>query len=348
MTDHNTYYKRQISLNEVGATGQEKLKESKVLVIGAGGLGSPLLTYLAAAGVGNITIYDNDLVDETNLHRQILFDPTDIGKIKSIIAKEKLSKKNPLVKIEAFTAPFDETASIDSYDIIVDCTDNLKTKFLAHDMSFQKNKVFCMASIHKFEGQIQFFNYKQRDKDSPCLRCLWKKRPSDDSIQSCAEAGVIGATAGVIGTIQASEVIKYILGLNYLSNNENLLINLIDFSSFKIKLSKNIDCPLCGNNPKEISDYKEDFEIDSKSLIDSSYLIVNLTDQKLSFENCIHSSLEAIITDLKDQRKDKEIAVICMRGITSIKAVKALRDKGHYNSYSVIGGLNELRKKEDS
>lgn len=344
MTNHNTYYKRQIFLDEVGVLGQEKLKETKVLVIGAGGLGSPLLTYLATAGVGNISIYDHDLVDETNLHRQILFDPEDIGKTKSIIAKEKLTKKNPLINIEAITKAFDKNVNIEPFDIIIDCTDNLETKFVAHDLCFKKEKLFCVASIYKFEGQIQFFNFKRNKEPAPCMRCLWQETPNDSSIQTCAEVGVIGATAGVIGTIQAIEVVKCILGMNFLGNDKSLLINLIDFSSIKIKLLKNSDCPLCGDGYANDLTSDLHFEIESNILKNSPYLIVNLTEEDLPYTNYICSSLDTIVNDLKGQNLKKEIAVICMRGITSIKAVKRLREYGFSNSYSIRGGINSLRE----
>jgi len=344
MTNHNTYYKRQTLLDEVGLAGQQKLKEAKVLVIGAGGLGSPVLTYLVTAGVGNICIYDNDLIDETNLHRQILYDPEDIGKKKSLVAKEKLSRKNPLINIDSYAKAFDKNVNIEPFDIIIDCTDSLETKFLAHDLCYQMNKFFCVASIYKFEGQIQFFNFRDRNEKSPCMRCLWQESPNESSIKTCEEVGVIGATAGVIGTIQANEVIKCVLGMNFLNNDKSLLVNLIDFSSFKIKLSKNKDCPFCGEGNNKKLSFESRFEIELENLNNLSFLIVNLTKETLPYSNCVQSSIEMIVNDLKNQNLEKEIAVICMRGITSIKAVRKLREHGFSNSYSIIGGIESLRK----
>ncbi len=335
MVNSKKFYKRQIILDEVKEEGQKKLSDAKVLVIGAGGLGSPLLTYLAAAGVGHITICDDDIIDETNLHRQILFTPEDIGKNKAQIAKERITKQNPLINISIDTNSFDENTCIDRFDIIIDCTDNFNAKFLAHDQCFQKNKIFCVASIHKFEGQVQIFNFNSDvySEFSPCMRCLWKEKPSSDCVETCAVAGVIGAVAGVVGTIQAMEIIKCILGMNHLKNNQNLLISLVDFSSMKITFSKEKECPLCGDEKKNIFNTGSIFETTLVNALDQNFHIFDITR-----DIDIYQELDKI-------KDNKDIAIICKRGISSLKLVKELRKIGYSNSFSIEGGLTPSNKK---
>jgi adenylyltransferase/sulfurtransferase len=339
LTSEDEYYKRQMILGEIGKSGQQKLKSSNVVVIGAGGLGSPLLTYLATAGVGKITIYDHDTVSESNLHRQIIFDPKDIGLNKALVTKNKLSIKNPYIKISAVTKKFDKNEDISEFDMIIDCTDNFNAKFSAHDLAYKFNKKFCVASIHKFEGQIQLFDFTKND-EAPCMRCLWEQKPSNDCVQTCEEAGVIGAVAGVLGTIGAMEIIKSLLGLNTLQNKQNLIINLLDFSSFKLRLSKNIDCPLCGSGI--IEDQTSEFEISLDQAQNGNYTVVNISSQT-AVESCsINSSIDQILKDLYHLPPNEKIAILCNRGITSIKATKLLRENGFSNSFSIIGGLESI------
>lgn len=337
MSKLNNYYSRQIILDEVGLQGQEKLFNAKVLVIGAGGLGSPLLTYLVSAGVGSIVIYDFDKVEETNLHRQTLFSPLDIGKNKASAAKEILRKKNPLIQIEAKSIAFNSETLVEDIDIVIDCSDNFKSKFSAHDLSYKNGKIFCVASIHKFEGQVQLFDFSKNIDN--CMRCLWEQMPSNDCIQTCAEAGVIGATAGIIGTIQAMEVIKCILGLNHIKNNQNLIINLLDFQSFKLKISKNDQCPLCGSSTikPSILPEKRFSEINN-----GKYLFINIGDKgrKLKFD--IQSNLEEIQTDTQSLEKKTPIAIFCNRGVTSLKAAQKLQKLGFSNTFSVKDGVSSI------
>ncbi|MFT6632741.1 MAG: adenylyltransferase/sulfurtransferase [Bacteriovoracaceae bacterium] len=336
MVNKRDYYKRQIILGEVGEAGQEKLNNSKVIVIGAGGLGSPLLNYLVSAGVGHIGIYDFDTVEETNLHRQTLFSPLDIGKNKATVAKNILSTKNPLIKITANPQRFDHDTKLKDVDIVIDCTDNFKTKFLVHDICFEKKISFCIASIHKFEGQVQFFNFKDQ---TGCMRCLWEESPSKDSVQTCGEAGVLGATAGIIGSIQAMETIKHILNLQHLKNNENLIINLLDFQTFKLKIPKNNNCPLCGNVKRESASPDRNFEISIKDAKKNKFFIINLTDiSKLDYTK-MNSSFSNIEKDILILNKEEKIAILCNQGITSLQAVKKLRELGYKNTFSIEDGL---------
>jgi adenylyltransferase/sulfurtransferase len=339
MVSKTNYYKRQTVLSEVGEQGQEALDTANVIVIGAGGLGSPVLNYIVSAGIGNIHIYDFDSVEESNLHRQTLFSPMDIGKNKAHVAKKLLGTKNPLTNIHAYPKKFDESVDLESIDLIIDCTDNFKTKFLAHDLCYKNKVSFCIASIHKFEGQIQLFNFKE---DSGCMRCLWEESPSSDCVQTCSEAGVIGATAGVIGSVQAMEVIKFFLGMNHLKNNENLIISLVDFQSYKLKIPKNTNCPLCGMNKRDPVSPDSYLEISYEDLKAGKYVLVNLTNSSELFPNQIQSSIETIEKDLQNIKKDQKIAILCQRGITSLKATKLLRELDYNNSFSIRDGLSSI------
>lgn len=324
------YYNRQIVLDEVGIEGQKKLTDSNVLVIGAGGLGAPVLSYLVRSGVGNITIYDHDLIDETNLHRQVLFGPEDIGYNKALIAAKKLKKSNPYINIEHRETKFDEDVDISLFDIIIDCSDNFKTKYLAHDMAYKSKKVFSVASIHKFEGQVQLFDFNNFRDDSPCLRCLWNERPNDDCVETCEEAGVLGAVAGVIGSIQAMEIIKFILGLNCLENHQNLIVNLLDFSSMKIKITKDIHCPQCSkSHEKELRlDSDSAFEIDLKSALKNNYKIISLNSELQSNLIDVHSSNKNLMQDIVGYGVDIKLAIACRNGRSSLQLVKQLREIG--------------------
>lgn len=353
------YYKRQIILSEIGDTGQQKLKEASVLVIGAGGLGSPLLSYIAAAGIGSITIYDHDIINESNLHRQILFSPKDIGKNKAVIAASKLSDQNPYIQVTGVPSKFNSKVKVENVDIIIDCSDNFTTKFLAHDLAYKYKKLFTVASIHKFEGQVQVFDFRNTNSTTNCMRCLWKDKPSNDCVQSCEEAGVIGAVAGVLGTVQAMETIKAILDLNTLSNEQNLIVNLLDFSSFKLKLSKNANCPLCSakenNNIDNLilgsnQSIPSELEITLETAVNDKYKIINMTSNSLAFKTCLSTNLDSIAIDIKEKKdidKTDKIAIICNKGINSLKAARVLRKDGYSNSFSIMGGAEQVNSREE-
>lgn len=230
-------YNRHIILPEFGIAGQEKLKNSKVLVIGAGGLGSPVLLYLTAAGVGNIGIVDFDIVSESNLQRQILYDVQDIGKNKVEIAVNKLKKQNPNCNFTSYIFPFDKSNALEiikNYDVVVDCSDNFQTRFLSNDACVILDKPLIFGAIYKFEGQVSVFNYK----NGPTYRCLIPEIPDKDEIQPSSQIGVIGVIPGVIGSIQASECIKVITGIGEILSGKLFVINLLNFSTNIISFPK--------------------------------------------------------------------------------------------------------------
>ncbi|QYS88979.1 HesA/MoeB/ThiF family protein [Flavobacterium davisii] len=230
-------YSRQIILEEIGAIGQQKLQSAKVLVIGAGGLGCPVLQNLAAVGIGTLGIIDGDVIDETNLHRQTLYTLNDCGKSKSVIAKKALKKQNSFTKIHTYTVFLDETNAyelIEQYDIVVDCTDEIKIRYLINDVCLITKKSFVYASIHKFQGQLSVFNYH----NGPSYRCLFPEK-ENNKILNCEAAGVLGVLPNIMGTMQAAEVIKVILQIGTVVSGKVLLYDLLLQNTTEIEFLKN-------------------------------------------------------------------------------------------------------------
>jgi len=337
------FYQRQISLKEVGLSGQQKLIESRVLVIGAGGLGCPVLEYLTAAGVGHISICDFDTIDYSNLHRQVLYTPEDTGKFKAEIAAIRLRKQNPNIEVQVILKAFDLSLDISSYDLVLDCSDNFKTKFMAHDLCYKNNTPLVQASIHRFEGQIHVFTPIKQNQDSPCLRCLWPVAPEKSCVQNCEEAGVLGVVPGVVGSMQASEAIKYLLGLSVLGSGKTLMINLLDYSTQSIKWPKDLNCPLCSKQDVNLAwfSYGESIlEISFEKLIEEDYTVISLIgDQTKHIHHDLSTNLTSLLDDTKQYDKNRSIVVFCNIGVTSLKAVKILRENGFINSFSLNGGL---------
>lgn len=240
-------YSRHILMPEIGGLGQEKLLKAKVLAIGAGGLGSPLLTYLAAAGIGRIGIVDNDVVDLSNLQRQIIHKTAGIGSLKVESAKAAIKALNPDIEIYAYPLRLTTSNAIDiikNYDIVVDGSDNFTTRFLINDSCRLAGKTLISASVLRFEGQIATFR-----PSGPCYRCLYPKAPDPGLAPSCAQAGVLGAVAGIMGCLQASETVKEILGIGRSLAGSLLVVDAFSLRFQKIALPQDPNCPLCGNHP---------------------------------------------------------------------------------------------------
>ncbi len=240
-------YSRHILLQDVGVEGQEKIKNSKVLVIGAGGLGAPVLLYLAAAGVGTLGIIDGDVVDLSNLQRQVIHATPDIGRPKVASAREKIEQLNPDVKVitypELFTAE-NAFELIKEYDFIVDGTDNFPVKFLINDACVLARKPFSHGGILRFEGQTL-----THLPGTACYRCVFHSPPPPNAVPTCSQAGVLGAIAGMLGTIQAAEVLKFLTGTGELLTNRLLVFDAKKMHFREVKLSKNNQCPICGAQP---------------------------------------------------------------------------------------------------
>lgn len=258
-------YSRQIILPEVGGKGQKKLLNSKVLVIGTGGLGSPVLMYLAAAGVGNLGISDFDKVDESNLQRQLLFTDNDLNKEKVEVATEKIKKMNQDIKIKKHQGRINENninEIIKKYDLVVDGSDNFPTRFLVNDACYFLNKPLVHGAILRFEGRaITFIPDK-----GPCYRCLYPEPPPVGFMPNCQQAGIIGAVAGAIGSIMASEAIKIILEQGNLLINRMVVVDLLESKFNELSVNKNDNCLLCGNNStiKELKEYDQTCSINEE------------------------------------------------------------------------------------
>lgn len=362
-------YSRHLIMPEVALEGQKKLKAAKVLCIGAGGLGSPLIMYLAAAGVGHLGIVDFDVVDFTNLQRQIIHSTSNVGRPKLDSAKERIAEINPYVEVKTYnTALTSENALeiLGEYDIVIDGTDNFPTRYLVNDACVLLGKSNVYGSIFRFEGQATVFDAKR----GPCYRCLYPEPPPPGLVPSCAEGGVLGVLPGVIGVIQAIETVKLILG-----NGEPMIGRLLLFDALKmkfreLKLRKNPECPICGENPTihELIDYEEfcgvnlqpevklssEFEItpvelkskldrkDDFVLIDvrepEEYAIARIPGAKLIPKATLPERLHELSTA-------DEIVVHCRSGVRSGQAVEFLKQAGYRKVKNLVGGI--LRWSDD-
>jgi len=251
-------YARHIILPEVGGEGQKKLLQARVLLIGAGGLGSPIALYLAAAGVGTIGIVDFDVVDKSNLQRQILHTTEDVGRLKVESAEKTITAMNPDVKVVSHVARLTSENALDiieNYDIVVDGTDNFATRYLVNDACVILNKVNIHGSIFRFEGQVTVF----KTPDGPCYRCLYPEPPPPGMVPSCQEAGVLGVLPGVVGSLQAVEVIKDIIDKGDSLVGKLLLYDALKAEFRRLNLRRDPNCPVCGENPSitELIDYEE-------------------------------------------------------------------------------------------
>lgn len=338
-------YQRQITL--IGEAAFEKVRKISILVIGAGGLGCPVLQYLASSGVGKIGIVDFDSVGASNLQRQILFTVDDIGKNKASVAAEKLRKLAPFCELEHYSTHVKDINAeemIAAFDIIMDCTDNFATKFLIHDTCFKSSKVLIQASVYQFEGQIQVFDF--RKQSGPCLRCLWTQEPVDGCTGTCEEVGVMGPLLGVMGSLQAMEALKLITNKDHLQNGESLFIDLMSLEFDKRRFKQLTDCPCCVTKTFK---RQEDIQIDLPIEL-QDYIILDVRSPG-EFNECpfvraicgvqsiLNIPLEGIASFKPSQ--DKKYLTVCSKGIRSLKAGRVLR-KHHPHVYSLRGGTEAL------
>src|SRR5215471_6598230 len=353
-------YSRHLLLPEVGEEGQRKLKAARVLLVGAGGLGSPAALYLAAAGVGTIGLVDFDVVDLTNLQRQIIHGTADVGRSKLDSARDRIGAINPDVRVEAFEARFSLVNAkhlIDAFDLVVDGTDNFPARYLVNDACVLYGRPNAWGSIHRFEGQASVF----AAANGPCYRCLHPDPPPAGLVPNCAEAGVLGVLPGVIGTIQATEAIKLVL-----SAGDPLVGRLIVYDALRmrfreLKLPKDPDCPICGTQPT-ITDLRETgafcatrgngdsphFEMtvaQLKARMDAGTAPVIL-DVREPFELAIcripgtrHIPLGELARRLDELDPADEIVVHCKSGGRSARAVSLLREHGFADASNLAGGI---------
>ncbi|WP_370568895.1 molybdopterin-synthase adenylyltransferase MoeB [Sporocytophaga myxococcoides] len=357
-------YNRHIILPELGMEGQQKLKAAKVAVIGAGGLGCPLLMYLAAAGVGTLGVIDGDIIEESNLHRQVLYNQEDVGKSKVETAAEKLRKSNPFINVIAIQETLTSENALTilgNYDIIVDGTDNFSTRYLSNDVSVILNKPLVSASIFKFEGQLSVYNYQ----GGPSYRCLFPEPPGPGEMPSCSEAGVVGVLPGVLGTLQANEVIKVITGIGEPLSGKLLIFDLLTLRSSTIAFQRNeenFSITSLGNYDFncEIPElefepgYKELTVQELKAKLDKKEQVFLLdVREEYEYEICnLGGKLIPVnrIQQQVDQIPDNvPVVVYCHLGMRSAMVVKFLTEEfGFKNLYNLEGGIHAWSKQIDS
>jgi len=365
-------YSRHLIMPEVGLVGQKRLKAASVLLIGTGGLGSPLGMYLAAAGVGRIGLVDYDVVDHTNLHRQIVHGTASVGKLKVESAKARLLDINPDIEVVTYNEPFTSENALNiarPYDVIVDGTDNFPTRYLTNDVSVLLGKPNVYGSIFRFEGQASVFYAKE----GPCYRCLFPEPPPPGLVPSCAEGGVLGILPGTIGTIQATEAIKLILGIGNTLVGRLLLYDALAMSVEEVKLRKNPQCVICGPNPSvtALIDYEQFCGVpghDHETEIATQW---DITPKEL--EARLQHGERLKIIDVREPHEwdiahidgaqliplghlpermneldsAEELILQCKSGARSMRALELLRTAGFRKLKNLKGGINAWAREVD-
>ena len=343
-------YNRQIILPEVGEKGQEKLGQAKVLIIGAGGLGAAILPYLAAAGIGEIGIIDDDSIEISNLQRQVIYKSDAIGKSKALEAKGMALSLNPSIQINAITDTLNAKNAIplfEYYDIMVDATDNLHTKYLINDACVVTNKSFVYGSIYKFQGQVSVFNYQ----NGPTYRCLFPDESSNS--KNCVDSGVMGISVGIIGMFQANEVLKMVLEIGNVLSGELLVYNMLNNDQQKFDLVK--------TNTTSISrlDFEKKYNVVENTVLEitvkealeqienPNVLFLDVRNEeelpKVSLLNSIQIPLSDLEENLDQLDANKTILVYCQSGMRSKKAVEILKKHPFLNVQSIAGGALKLQ-----
>jgi adenylyltransferase/sulfurtransferase len=364
-TDELSRYSRHLILPEVGMEGQQKLKAARVLCVGIGGLGSPLALYLTAAGIGTLGLVDFDVVDASNLQRQIIHSTRDIGRKKLDSAEEKLVALNPAIKVVKHETMLSSANALDilkDYDIVADGTDNFPTRYLVNDACVLLGKPNAYGSIFRFEGQASVF----ATKEGPCYRCLYPEPPPPGLVPSCAEGGVLGILPGLVGVIQATEVIKLILGKGDSLAGRLLLVDALNMHFRELKLRKNPECPVCGEHPTitQLIDYQQFCGIvpESKEEKTMKNGIPQLTVKEL--KRRIDAGEDLFILDVREpfeyqiaqiggklipqndvpQRlseipREREIIVQCKSGGRSQRIAELLKQQGYPKVVNLAGGI---------
>ncbi|WP_125720407.1 HesA/MoeB/ThiF family protein [Flavobacterium ustbae] len=352
----STRYNRQIILPEIGKEGQYKLSKSKVLVIGAGGLGASILPYLAAAGVGEIGIVDDDTIEISNLHRQVIYKTSIVGKSKAEEAKYIVLELNPEIKVEAFAVKLSGENAIslfENYDIIVDATDNISIKYLINDACLVTHKPMVYGSIFRFQGQVSVFNYQ----NGPTYRCLYPDEKSN--ALNCEDAGVIGITVGIIGMLQANEVIKIILGIGTVLSGKILVYNILNNEQQKYDFEKSSDFVITKEdfdskyNSFENQVEEINFEILLNEIANDEVLFLDVRNEdelpKIEFKNSIQIPLLNLEKEIEKLGKNQIIYVFCQSGIRSKIAVELFNKNQFSKVKSITGGalaMKQLLKEE--
>lgn len=366
-------YSRHLLIPQVGLVGQRKLKAASVLVVGAGGLGSPVALYLAAAGIGHIGLADYDVVDVSNLQRQVIHGTSTLGVLKVESARRRILDLNPDIEVQVYSEPFTSANAMqiaEDYDLIVDGTDNFPTRYLTNDLCVLTGKPNVYGSIFRFEGQVSVFDARK----GPCYRCLFPEPPPAGMVPSCAEGGVLGILPGTVGTLQATEAIKLILGIGEPLIGKLLIYDALDMSFEFVKLRKNPQCKVCGPNPQvtELIDYDEfcgvhgherdegsagqDWDISAEELAerlkkgDPVRLIDVREPHELEISNIPGARLiplGQLAGRLSELSSADDIVLICKAGTRSARALELLVSAGFRKVKNLKGGINAWAREID-
>lgn len=370
-------YSRHILLEEFGVIGQEKLKRSKVLVIGAGGLGSPVSMYLAAAGIGYLGIADFDNVELHNLQRQLLHGTSDINSPKTHSAQKRLKDINPNLSLmlhETGISPENAIEIFDQYDLVVDGSDNFATRYLNNDAAYFSKTPLVYGSIFKFEGQVSLFSDSSK---APCYRCLFPEPPPVGSVPNCGEAGVLGALCGIIGSMQALEAIKYLVGIGESLSGSLLVLDTLSMRTRKLNIKKDPQCPLCGNSPTikriEPQRYQDNCDtenmttqtpvnneypievdvLEAKKILDSGE--ATFVDVREPYENGICKIEGSILIPMNTVPRNLDqipntgpLLLCCHHGSRSMQVTQFLRQNGYANAINVAGGIDAWARHIDT
>jgi molybdopterin/thiamine biosynthesis adenylyltransferase/rhodanese-related sulfurtransferase len=366
-------YSRHLLIPEVGLDGQRKLKGSSALIIGTGGLGSPVALYLAAAGIGRIGLVDYDVVDSSNLQRQVIHGTSTVGKLKVESARTKLLDLNPDIDVDVYNEPFTSENALriaKDYDILLDGTDNFPTRYLTNDVAVFLGKPNVYASIYRFDGQVSVFYARE----GPCYRCLFPEPPPPGLVPSCAEGGVLGVLPGTIGTLQATEALKVLLGIGEPLVGKLLLYNALEMSFEFVKLKKNPNCRVCGPNAdiKELIDYEEFCGVPSHDHdegsagagwdISANELAARLKQNHLklldvrephelqisALPDAVNIPLGTLASRLSELDSAEEMVVFCKAGTRSARALELLVSAGFKKVRNLKGGINAWAREVDS
>jgi len=367
-------YSRHLMIPDVGLGGQKKLKSASVLLVGAGGLGSPIALYLAAAGVGRIGVVDYDRVDASNLQRQVLYDTGQVGQFKAKSAKERMLAVNPYIQVDVHIEPFNAENGMriaEPYQVLIDGTDNFASRYLVNDISVLTGKPFVYGAVYRFDGQVAVFDARQ----GACYRCLFPTPPRPEDAPTCAEAGVFGVVPGMVGMIQASETIKLILGIGEPLVSKMLFFNALDMNFQTIKMKKNKNCLICGEHPEigGLVDYNgfcgtppvgeamtqsaAGVEIEPRDLAarleaGEDLLLLDVRDPVEALISKIPGGLQIPYETLAESleqlgRNDREIVVYCRTGVRSAWAQRMLMNAGFHRVRNLRGGINAWAREVD-
>jgi adenylyltransferase/sulfurtransferase len=361
-------YSRQMALKEVGARGQGKLRASHVLVVGCGGLGAPVISYLAGAGIGQLGLVDGDRLEASNLHRQTIYALADVGNLKAALAASRVKALNPevetrihAVRLEATNAP----DIVSQYDLVIDCTDNFSTKFLLNDVCVQQRRPIIFSSVYQYEGQLQVV---RPDRDGPCLRCIWPEATRDGIVGNCSEAGVLGPVPGTFGSLQAFEALKLLLDLPGQLNQELLVLDLLTMSISRVRTNRAATCPdharialaraqlQAGNQTQPAGQARADelpLEVDFASLEEAQTAGFRIIDIREPHElaktptpaqNARHLPMAALLHGTPPFNPEGKALLVCATGRRSLAATQELRSRGITSVTSLRGGLATLNQ----